>query len=70
MLFSECDTCIDNLLDDLEALDSEMYGVADGLQTVSIGIAAMRRLESANTSVFTFQVSVILKLIVFFKVGK
>ena len=56
MVVSECDTCIDNLLDDIEGQDDEMSGVQESLQTVSIGLAAQRRLESVNTTIIDFGV--------------
>ncbi|XP_052778102.1 laminin subunit alpha-like [Mya arenaria] len=51
----ECDTCIDNLLDDLEVLEVDVESVKGGLETVSIGQEAMKRLDRANASIFTLQ---------------
>ncbi|WAR24784.1 LAMA-like protein [Mya arenaria] len=51
----ECDTCIDNLLDDLEVLEVDVESVKGGLETVSIGVEAMKRLDRANASIFTLQ---------------
>ena len=44
-------------MDDLEYLDSNITAVQSGLTTVSIGVAAMKRLDKANQTVFDLQVS-------------
>jgi hypothetical protein len=57
MFVLECDTCTHNLLDDMEYLDTDITVVQEGLQTVSIGVEAMRRLDVVNQSVFDLRVS-------------
>ncbi|XP_053393780.1 laminin subunit alpha-like isoform X2 [Mercenaria mercenaria] len=47
----ECDTCTHNLLDDMEVLDADITDVQSGLQTVSIGVEAMRRLDVVNQTI-------------------
>ena len=53
---TECDTCTHNLLDDMDYLDMNISDVQDGLQTVSIGVFAMRRLDNVNKTVIELQV--------------
>lgn len=51
----ECDECTHYLMDDIEYLDGNITEVQSGLTTVSIGVEAMKRLNSANQSVFDLQ---------------
>ncbi|XP_063440155.1 laminin-like protein epi-1 isoform X2 [Mytilus trossulus] len=47
----ECDNCVHILIDDVEALDSELGGLTANLAGVSAGVSAHNRLKRINESV-------------------
>jgi laminin alpha 3/5 len=46
----ECDSCIHILLDEVEDLDSKVTVIMDDLDSVSVGVGAIRRLEAINNT--------------------
>lgn len=57
VFFSECDNCVHILIDDVEALDSELGGLTANLAGVSAGVSAHNRLKRINESAIALGVS-------------
>ena len=55
--FSECDTCVTLLLDDLDILDHNITHAIEDLDSVAVGAGAIRRLERINQTIHDLTVS-------------
>lgn len=49
---SECDNCVHLLVDDTEILERNVSVMIRDLNSISVGVLAMRRLERINNTVF------------------
>ena len=56
-LLSECDSCVHLLLDEVEHLDINITEIKKDLKYLSVGVNAIKRLESANRTVYELRVS-------------
>ncbi len=53
---SECDSCVHLLLDDVLILDHNITIISKDLDSVSVGVGAMRRLDNINRTVALLRV--------------
>ena len=53
---AECDSCVHLLLDDVDMLDQNITEVSEDLDSVSVGVGAMRRLDRIEEEVATLRV--------------
>ena len=57
IVFLECDSCIHILLDELENMDASVTDIMDDLDSVSVGVGAIRRLNYINQTAHDLRVS-------------
>ena len=51
VMHSECDNCVHLLVDDVEILEYNVSSMKLELESVSVGVLAVRRLEKINSTV-------------------
>ena len=56
--FAECDSCVHLLLDDVEVMDHSITTISKDLDSVSVGVGAIRRLERINNTVIQLRVNI------------
>jgi hypothetical protein len=61
-LIPACDNCVHILLDDIEALQTNVSDLASTLESVSVGMTANNRLEAINNAAITLRVKETLQI--------
>lgn len=56
-LYTECDSCVNLLLDDVEILNYNLTIMSHELKNISAGVLALLRLERINNTVHELRVS-------------